>query len=319
MNKNILIVLAGGFLVAVLVAIIVNASLNGSGKDEISGDRVQILVAARDLKTGHDIKAGDFKWQTWPEETLFTGAIIREGEQSTMEASSGKLLRPLVEGQPVHVSLIVEEGKGDFLSVNVQKGMRAVGISVRKHILADRLIRPGDFVDVMVTYRVRINSRDNPDALDLVSRYATETVIENVRVLAVDKEDTKAVDEAEEEGNKKKGKVSKTATLTIEVTPEDAETLMLASEMGDIGISLRSLGDNTLIANDRKTTDVHMSRVMSELSNMRNTSSGVRVYSGAVMQEVRARNVSVETDPEGEENSVTMSPEALRELIETEE
>ncbi len=332
MNKNILIVLAGGFLIAILVALVVQSSLKGSKTEEISEERVEILVAARDLKTGHEIKMGDFKWQTWPEETMFIGAIIRDGEQSTTEAVSGKLLRPLVEGQPVHMTLVTEEDKGDFLSANVQSGMRAVSISVKKHVIADRLIRPGDFIDIMVTYRVRINARSNPDAQNLVNRYATETVIENVRVLAIDKEDTKAVDEAEEEGSKNKKKVAKSATVTIEVKPEDAEKLMLSDEMGDIGISLRSIGDNGTIPNDRTTTDVRMSRVMSELSSLRETSSGVRVYNGAVMREMEARNANkssgvnfdlegndINSDIEGTTATVTFGPGALRELAEESE
>lgn len=333
MNKNIIIVLAGGFLIAVLVALVVNSSLSGSkSKQEASISRVEILVAAKDLKTGHEIKTGDFKWQAWPEETMFIGAIIRDGEQSTTEAASGKLLRPLVKGQPVHMTLVTEEDKGDFLSANVQKGMRAVAISVKKHVIADRLIRPGDFIDVMVTYRVRVNSRSNPDAQSLVNRYATETVIENVRVLAVDKEDTKAIDEADENGKKKKKKVSKKATLTLELRPDQAEQLMLSDEMGDIGVALRSIGDNTTIDGDRTTTDVRMSRVMSELSNLRDTSSGVRIYNGAAMQEVQARNAkessSVNFDleqsrtiseGEGATATVTFGPGAIQELLEAEE
>ncbi len=333
MNKNIIIVLAGGFLIAVLVALIVQSSLSGSKKDDAPVKQVQILVASKDMKTGHEIKSGDFQWQPWPEETMFIGAIIRDGDQSPMEAASGKLLRPLVKGQPVHMTLVTEEDKGDFLSANVQKGMRAVSISVKKHVIADRLVRPGDFVDIMLTYRMRINARQNPDAQNLVNRYATETVIENVRVLAIDKEDTKAVDEAEEDGGKKKKKkVSKKATLTLEVSPQQAEQLMLSDEMGDIGVALRSIGDNGVTTDDKTTTDVHMSRVMTELSNMRETSSGVRIYSGPVMQEVQARNAKQDgavnfnlegsrSVPEGEGTAatVTFGPGALRDLIGEEE
>lgn len=292
MNKNVLIVLIGGFLVAVLVAVLVQAMIGGKKQEVVEIPRVEILVAAKDLSVGRELREGDLKWQKWPEDNMFAGSIIRDGDQKTMDAVSGKLLRSLVMDQPLHMTVVSEEDQGNFLSANVTKGMRAVGVSVKSYVLADRLIRPGDFVDVMVTYRVRINTRTNPEAQSLVNRYASETVIENIRILAVDTNDTKAVDEEEEGGAKKsKKKSSKNATVTLEVTPEDSEKLVLASRMGEINLALRSIGDNTTTQSDKTTTDVGLSRVMTKLSGMNGTSSGVRVYNGANVEEVKARVV----------------------------
>jgi len=314
MNKNILIVLFGGFLVAVLVAILLQAMLGGSTKNKSAEMKnIQILVAAKNLKVGKELKEGDLKWQKWPEDNAFIGAIIRDGEQPSNEAAQGKLLRSLVEGQPMHTSLIVEDDKGDFLSANVSKGMRAVGLSVKSHVLADRLIRPGDFVDVMVTYRVRVNTKNNPEAKSLVNRYATETIIENVRVLAIDKNDTKAVDE-EDGKKKKKKKSSKKASLTLEVKPNDAEALVLADKMGDIGLALRSIGDVQDSSHDQSTTDVGLSRVMTKLSNMSGVgpkSSVVRIYNGSQMEEVRGRGGAIPED-----NDVQFSVDDPEEEIE---
>ena len=315
-----IIILVGGFVVAMLVAMLMQAMLGGSKKsDTIDETRVQILVAAKDLSVGKELKEGDLKWKTWPEEGAFMGAIIRDGDQPATEAAQGKLLRSLSEGQPMHMSLLVEDNKGDFLSANVAKGMRAVGISVKSHVLADRLVRPGDYVDVMVTYRVRVNTRNNPDAQSLVNRYATETIIENVRVLAIDKNDTKAVDEAEDGKKKSKKKSSKKASLTLEVTSDAAEALLLADKMGDIGIALRSIGDVTDSAHDQSTTDIGMSKVMTKLSKMTGTSSAVRVYSGDVMNEVRARQNNSDsgvefdvTDDPLPEQRIIISPDALQ-------
>lgn len=289
-NKNIIIVLAGGFIVAILVALMVQAALSGGDKEEVVVAKTQVLVAAKPLSVGHEITDGDFKWQSWPEEALFPGAVIRDGEQPAVEAAMGKLVRSLEEGQPVHMNVLVADNKGDFLSANVSKGMRAVGISVKAFTLADRLVRPGDHVDVLLTYRVRVNTRNNPEAQAVVNRYATETIIENVRVLAIDKEDTKAVDEIEEEGKKSKTKSAKTATLTLEVYPRQAEQLLLATEMGDIGLALRSIGDKEKFDDDKTTTDVKMSNVLTQLTNMQKTSSGVRIYNGSDLIEVEARN-----------------------------
>ena len=311
MNKNILIVLAGGFLIAILVAILVQAALSGSKKDEVDVARTEVLVAAKSLSVGRDIRSGDLKWQSWPEDALFPGAIIRDADQVPTDAIKGKLLRPLVEGQPVHINVITEDDQGDFLSANVQKGMRAVGISVRSHVLADRLIRPGDFVDVVVTYRVRVNTRTNPEAQSLVNRYASETVIENIRVLAIDKNDTKAVNEEEEGGKKKKKKSSKKAIVTLEVTPDGAEKLALANKMGGISLALRGIGDNSNQTTDRTTTDVEMSRVMTNLSTMNGTSSGVRIYNGDDIVEVQARNSKPANGVDFEVEEAPQTPQTI--------
>jgi pilus assembly protein CpaB len=223
------------------------------------------------------------------------------------------------------MTLVVEDDKGEFLAANVGKGMRAVSVPLSKSALADRLMRPGDFVDVLVTYRVRLNSRSNPEAQSLVNRYATETVIENVRILAIDTNDTKAVDEIETDGKKKRKTSSKQATLTLEVNPEQAEGLLLAKKMGTLGIALRSIGDNGEPSSDQATTDVGMSRVMTKLSSMTGTSSAIRVYSGAELIETRGRssgnenavNFDVEDEPQPP-SSIIISPESLEDISDEE-
>jgi len=274
-----------------------------------------------------ELKEDDLKWQVWPEDSMFGGAIMREVEQAPADALQGKLLRSISAGQPMHLSHVVEDNAGDFLSANIAKGKRAVGISVRSHVLADRLVRPGDYIDVMVTYRVRVNTRNNPEAQSVVNRYATETVIKNVQVLAIDKVDTKAIDEADDAGDgkkkKKKTKSSKKATLTLEVSPEQGEKLVLADRMGNIGIALRSIGDNKDFADDQTTTDVGLSKVMTKLSTMKGTASTVKIYNGSAVSEIRPRRdanetavqFDVEDGPQTQQN-IYVTPEALQQLSE---
>lgn len=297
MNKNIIIVLVGGFFIALLVALMVNAALSGKSQD-VSEEftQVQILVAAKNLSVGRELKEGDLKWQQWPEDSLFVGAIMRDGEQLPTEAMNGKLLRSMVEGQPVHSNMLSEEDKGEFLSANVGAGMRAVGVEVKKHVIADRLFKPGDYVDVIMTYRVRVNTRSNPEAQSIVNRYASETVIENVRILAIDTNDIKAVDEAEKDGKKKKKKSSRKAIVTLEVNQDNAEKLVLSDRVGTISFALRGLGDEKNIAHDKQTTDVGMSQVLTDLSKLKSTSSAVRVYNGNQVQEVNGRRAPDEKD-----------------------
>ena len=61
MNKNVMIVLAGGFVVAILVAVLVQASLGGKKTDD-SAPKTQVLVAAKDLSLGTELDAASMKW-----------------------------------------------------------------------------------------------------------------------------------------------------------------------------------------------------------------------------------------------------------------
>ena len=297
MNKNILIVLIGGFVVAVLVAMLVQMSLGGGKKKEEDVILLSVLVAADDIAVGHELEADDLAWKKWPENIIFPGAIVRDGDEAPIDAISGKTVRSIKEGEPVHMSAVVEE-EGGFLSAKIEHGMRAVGINVRKHIISDRLITPGDIVDVIVTYRVRVNSRENPEVRTLINRYASETILENVRILAVDS-NTSVSREGDDDGKKKKKKTksAKKATVTLEVTQEGAEQLALAMEMGDISFAARGIAKEPEAADDNMTTDVHMSRVLTDLSELTTGGAGgaVRVYSGSTMEEVRPRHLKAET------------------------
>ncbi len=296
-NKNLIVVLIGGFLIASVVAILVQVALKSAKKEPEKIELTQILVAAKDLTVGDKIAEGDMKWKSWPEDAIFKGAIQRKEKQAASKAVEGKLLRSMSEGQPISKNVVTKDDSGEFLSASLTQGMRAISISVRSYKLADRLIRPGDYVDLLVTYRVRVNSRNNPEASTIINRYATETVLENVKVLAVDKNSKTAVDEEDEDGKKKAKKTSsKKATVTLELSSEGVEKLVLAEKVGDVDIALRSMGDNEAIAGQRVTTDVEMSKVLTELSTMQGTTSGVRVYSGSSMTEVRGRQIKQASD-----------------------
>lgn len=289
MNKNILIVLAGGFLIAVLVAMLVQASLGGK-KKETEVVMQSVLVAARDIAVGKELGETDLKWKKWPETAIFPGAIVREGEETVLDVISGKTVRAINEGEPVHMTAVVAE-EGGFLTAKVSHGMRAVGIEVRKHLIADRLITPGDVVDVIVTYRVRINTKQNPEVKTLVNRYASETILENVRILAIDDNSSSIRDAGDDKKSKKKSKKKK-AVVTLEVTPEGAEQLALAREMGDLSFAARGIAKEPEEKNDQVTTDVQMSRVLTDLSKMTVGSAGVvRIYRGDVVEDTRGRTV----------------------------
>ena len=144
---------------------------------------------------------------------------------------------------------------------------------------------PGDRVDVILTYQVRVPRANGADdvAATMVSRNASQTVLENTRVLAVDQK-------SEPGDGAKVGR-----TVTLEVDSKGSETLALASSMGELSLVLRKIGDETTKDQTAElTTDMTVSSVLQKIleqtQHRTSDQSQIRVYQGAMinMQPVRA-------------------------------
>lgn len=292
MNRNVMIVLAGGFLIAVLVALLVQAGLS-SGKGEpvvlAEAPKVQIIVAAKDLKIGAELSGDNMKWQDWPKNAVFPGALVQEKDKTPLETVSGRLLRDVKSGEPIVKSALVPELSGNFLAASLGEGKRAFAISVNAASMVGGFVGAGDYVDVLLTYKalVRYNGPENAKVDDLiaknVNKLATETILENVKVMAVDQTAMRAEDED-------KIKVGK--TVTLEVDYKGVEILALSSKMGDLSLSLRRLGDDNVVAGKYPvTTDARVTNISDEIYSEMSKITGqasksVRIYRGGVVENV---------------------------------
>lgn len=299
MNRNVMIVLAGGFLIAVLVALLVQASLSGGQKEQPAFQeepKVEIIVAAVDMKIGAELTDENMKWQSWPKSAVFPGAVVREEKKIPSEMLAGRLLREIKAGEPLAASALVPDTAGNFLAATLDVGMRAFAVDVNASSMVGGFVGPGDFVDVILTYKrkIRYEGPENPEIDVMIEKtidnLATETVLENVRVLAVDQTAMRG-------GEEEKIKVGK--TVTLEVDYKEAEVLALASKMGDLSLALRRLGDETTVAvKPPVTTDARVTSIYDEVyenllkleDNTGNNAKTVRIYRGDVVEDVSARH-----------------------------
>lgn len=280
MNKNILIVLGGGFLVAVLVAVIVQAAFGSK-----NANMVEVAIASKALKVGDAVSDANFKWQEWPKDSVFSGAVTREGKKKVSEVVDGKIRRDMSAGEPLLKAILTAPGKGNILAAAMDPGMRAMAIKVSAQSMVGGFISPGDRVDVILTYQVKISGDDKAEAAMKINKFASQTVLENVNVLAIDQNSRKEDDKA---------KVGR--TVTLEVDAGGAEKLALAGEMGELSLVLRALGDDAKYNDGAKkqfTTDVQVSSVLQELGKIQKNSGGksdiVRVYNGQSIENVTVR------------------------------
>ena len=234
--KTILTVL---FVISLGVAAIVclNALPQRLNADTVTA-RDEILIATTTLPPGTLLRAKDVAWQ--PTGMAEQGQISRppgeanngnsEFDQQARNELYGAALRVAVtEGEPIRRNAIVKPGDRDFLQVVLSAGARAIVIPVATGGAGTGLLYPGDRVDVILTQTFK---NDPP----LTRRSVSETVVESLRVLAVDAADAKPPS------------VSNGRTVTLEVTPEQAEKISVATELGKLSLTLRSLNSTNSIA-----------------------------------------------------------------------
>lgn len=203
-----------------------------------------VAVAASDIVPGATLTDKAVRWEPWPSDALRPEYAVVPPNASlpdrikadALPRFAGKVARsPIVQGQPLTDALVFARGDAGFLAGTLARGHRAVAVPVSADSAAAGFILPGDRVDVILSQDVRrhVGEAVASQARDVaLVRYAAETVIENVRVLAVDQTMSAGEDAA-----------SVVDTATLEVTPEQAETLAVARHMGTISLTLRSLED----------------------------------------------------------------------------
>ncbi len=193
---------------------------------------VEVLVASRTLPVGTIIDAGAFRFQPWPKD-MVDGGYIQKGGADSPQSLAGTVVRYAIPaGQPATRSALVKPGDHGFLAAALGPGMRAVTVSISATSGVAGFVFPGDRVDLVLTQDVSGGGDGQP-------LKASETIIRNLRVLAVDQ----TMDKTPKEGEEVTIKPATTATL--EVTPKMAEKIAVAQNIGSLTLSLRSLADNT--------------------------------------------------------------------------
>lgn len=285
-----MIVLAGGFVIAVLVATLVELVL-GHSKPQVAkaAAAMQVAVAARDLSSGTVLHDGDLRWQDWPAGSVYPGLIVKKADQRVEDAATGRLTRSFASGEPVNEHALVKQSP-NIVADMLGDGMRAVALTVSAQTEAGGFVMPGDHVDIILTYRKTIHMDDEDDprvkemlALNLHSM-ASETILRNVRILAVDQSPEKP------SANKDQGRVSR--TVTVEAGKRDSEILALAPSLGTLTLALRKPGDVTPdepepnIVTDERITHV-TEEIYSEAHKITGSANGnsVRMYNGFDIQD----------------------------------
>ena len=192
---------------------------------------VEVLVAKSEIGLGQSVKPDDLQWQTWP--TATSGNFISKASKAdAIKEITGSIARsPFIAGEPIREQKLVRADGSGFMAAILPAGFRAISTEISPETGAGGFILPNDRVDVILSKREKNPDTKGPDLT------TSEIILTNVRVLAID--------QAPKEKEGTSSMVGKTATL--ELKPEQAETLARARQSGTLTLALRSIVDVTAV------------------------------------------------------------------------
>jgi pilus assembly protein CpaB len=190
--------------------------------------RPRIAVAARALPAGTLLKDEDLAIREVAPDAVPEGAIAA-GEESRIELRGALLRRYLDPDAVLRREDVLRPRDRGFLAGVLRPGTRAISVGVDVITGAAGLIWPGDQVDLILTQELAAN--DAP----LARRVIGETVLTDVRAIAVDQQFTRGANP----GEATLGRIAR--TVTLEVTAEQAERVAVASRLGRISLTVRAI------------------------------------------------------------------------------
>ena len=184
-----------------------------------------ILIAGRDLQAGSLLKPDDIGTVQVAHDKMSEGAAT-DNSTNRRVLVGGMIRRRIAAGEALLVRDMLRLGEHGFLAAVLSAGMRAVTIGVDAITGSAGLIWPGDRVDVLLTHELSDPNRP------VAQRVAAETVLANVRVIAIDQQLVQGA---------APGADGKSATtVTLEVTARQSERISVATRLGRLSLVVRA-------------------------------------------------------------------------------
>lgn len=190
---------------------------------------VEVLVAKNAIGIGQRVTADIVEWTAWPEASVRSEFVTSTASPEAISQMEGAVARgAIAAGEPILEAKLVEPN-GSYLAGVLDQGMRGVSVPINAAAASGGFIAPNDRVDVMVTRT-------------LEARRVTETILSNVRVLALAGQLGPESSEGQELAE---GTFSGDTLATLELNAPQGELLVNAAATGQITLALRSIADVT--------------------------------------------------------------------------
>lgn len=186
---------------------------------------VRVLAAKKPLAYGDVLtfeRGKDvLRWVEWPAKAVPDGAITTEEQLVGKDRDlSRTVLRTIEPGELVLESKLTGFGETARIATQVSDGMRAVAIPVDAVSGVAGFVAPGDRVDIILLRRIQ-------------NKTTSSVVLQDVLVIATD-----------QTADRESGRVKVARTATVEVTPTEAQKLIVAQQEGKLSLTLRGVNES---------------------------------------------------------------------------
>lgn len=265
-----IIILGVAALAAVFAAFLVRAVASGSTTPvsdtlspviqtvEVETQQEKVLVAIEDIPIGTLLTPEHFSWANWPKDSVNPDYFTEENDIDAIETLTGSVVRvALYTDEPILPQKVVKKGETGFMAALLPAGKRATAVEISPESASAGFILPDDRVDIILTQQVEI-----PTDTGTEDQTVTTTIIENVRILAIDQTFSNVDGASTLTGS----------TATMELDPKQSEMMALAARTGTISLALRSVADATFNNGE--------ARSMVDIATDVNAGNSVRIYRG---------------------------------------
>jgi len=265
---------------------------------------VGYFVAARPLPKGTLAREEDFTIRSVPPDRVPTGVIVETPESKV--GLPGSLVRRFVEaGSPVTLQDILRPRDRGFLASVLAPDSRAISIKVDEESGVSGLIRPGDHVDVVLT---QVFEKADP-----ARRALSETVLRNVRVIAIDQEIT--------EGGRGISVVAGrlAQTVSLELTQDQVKRVTVAKQLGTLSLAVRAAVDQWDKGDTGAMSSCDVSPELARQNAIAGQRTAVVVHSGGEVKQYTVRRQDTElidsvASCDGSSEIVRKTATAMRDL-----
>ena len=202
----------------------------------------KVAVAARALPVGVRLRAEDVRLVDWPQEAVLPGYA------GSVEALVGRgVIVPVGVNEPLLDTKLARKEAGGGLAIAIPEGMRGVSVRVDEVIGVAGFVLPGTRVDVLVTLPPRTGRTET----------VTQIVLQNIPVLAAGQQTQQDA----------QGKPVTVAVITLLVSPEQGERLILAASDGKVQLALRNTLDLAEVPTGGIRSDALLARPATKAEN----------------------------------------------------
>jgi pilus assembly protein CpaB len=239
------------------------------------------FVAARPLPKGTLAREEDFTVRSVSPERVPAGAILETAESKA--GLPGSLIRKFVEaGTPITLQDVLRPRDRGFLASVLAADSRAISIKVDEESGVAGLIRPGDHVDIVLTQVF--------DKTDPGRRALSETLLRNVRIIAIDQEIVQG-------GRSAAAVAGRSAqTVSLELTPEQVKKITVAKQLGTLSLAVRAAVEQWETADTGAISSCDVSPELARQSALAGQSAPIAVYSGGELKQYSVRKQGSEDD-----------------------